>query len=463
MILPSVFVQIPSQHLVAPKQNGQASVARHDEIKAEPPIKSEIDNQQQASVALRANKNSALSVNISQATTNLTANLVTARPKVKCFKCEKCPFMSISQDGYNKHMEDVHSNDQNCSSPTNRTFRNKILCPGCENVFYSKMSLKIHLVNDHQMSRPDISQLLESLFVKKGASSVGQKQKSTPTEGKAVVEKQKIYLKNVEVLQNPRFTNRQFDPPDPPAAILSPVECQSEFSSSLTDDITSTDNSIASELSFNRIQVHNTFNQLDNNCLYPQISNIEPTFETLETMVASSSRSNRISLDGNRDCISLETTSPVTETSIDDTNRPESGSSLKYSEHIANWSTIASTTQSSQFQYQYQPQISTTPLPTIKISTNSCQTPAVSPLPSISLCQNEKKKIYIKNIDILKEPLIKPSKSINLPDSNYRKNTLHLRTVDEVNLLINKVSFISIEISAIYLCLFSLYHFAGTT
>lgn len=444
MILPSVFVQIPTHHLVPPKTS---TVTRHEEIKAEPPIKSENDNanQQQNAVALRSNQKTSSPPTVIPKTTtasiqpNLTANLVTARPKVKCFKCEQCPFMSISQDGYNKHMETVH-NDLDSQSTVNRTIRNKILCPGCENVFYSKMSLKIHLVNDHQMDRSDISQLLESLFVKKnGSSQALQKSKESPSTAneKGTVEKQKIYIKNVEVLQNPKFTLRAFEVPEQPPTVLSPVECQSEFSSGLTDDIISMDNnSIASDLSFNRIQAHNNFSQIENNCLYPQISNIEPTF----SVVSSPARSNCLSIDSNRDCIPLETVSPATEISVDDSNnRPDSNSSVKFIDSITSWSTIVATTQSSHFQ-QYQPHVSTNQLPCIKISTNSCQTPTVSPLPSISSCQNERKKIYIKNIDILKEPLIKPTKALTMPDSSCRKNTLHLRTVDEVNLLINKVS-----------------------
>lgn len=283
MILPSVFVQIPPQNanLVPSKTNAghNQSVGRHDEIKAEPPIKSEIDNanQSQAVGTTKLNKDLSTTASKSQnfstestcGQTNLTANLVTARPKVKCFKCERCPFMSISQDGYNNHIQTVHQNERNSESASNRSFRNKILCPGCENVFYSKMSLKIHLVNDHQMSRPDISQLLESLFAKKSANKCSSNSSEIPTaESNATdigSEKQKIYLKNVEVLQNPRFNNCQFGGvQSTPPTILSPSETPSECSSNLTDEIVTSDASIVHELNFNRIPVRSTFNQLPN-------------------------------------------------------------------------------------------------------------------------------------------------------------------------------------------------------
>lgn len=512
MILPSVFVQIPAQNasLVPAKvtASGQ-SVGRPDEIKAEPPIKSEIDNANQSQQTLVAghkitkdslsthpstkssspslssasslpspSNSVAIDTTSNEATAaNLAANLVTARPKVKCFKCEQCPFMSISHDGYNNHVQTVH-NDGDHVKETNRSFRNKILCPGCENVFYSKMSLKIHLVNDHQMSdRNEISQLLESLFAKKNShNSKGPTKNSDRTAAGEVttaaatasttvttttimaanmtssamvssastekgMEKQKIYLKNVEVLQNPRFNACEFNVQNtPPPTILSPSETQSECSSNLTDDIVNADTSIIIDEmnSFNRMPVRTTFNQLDNNCLYQQhITSIEQTpFQMVSAAAACSLRSNDcMNLNDNRECMPMNAISPI----IDDaqSNRPDSGSSVKFSENFLNtdniWpntsSTVATTT--SDFTVYQSTHMNLNQLPSIRMlpsdsSIASLVTPTVQ----------EKKKIYIKNIDILKEPLIKPVQTISLTDPNCRKNTLHLRTVDEVNLLI---------------------------
>lgn len=460
MILPSVFVQIPTQsaNLVPSKASGSHSVGRHDEIKAEPPIKSEIDNahQSQAIVAAKVTKDSTSTSQRSTKTTefpststcsqsNLTANLVTARPKVKCFKCELCPFMSISQDGYNNHMQTVHSNEHSSEIASNRSFRSKILCPGCENVFYSKMSLKIHLVNDHQMSRSEISQLLESLFSKKTTNKCtttneksGTVSISPPKE--KVAEKQKIYLKNVEVLQNPRFNSCEYGVQNTPPTILSPSETQSECSSNLTDEITNTDTSIIDELNYNRMPVRSSFNQLDNNCLYQHITNIEPSPFPMVTS-SQTLRNDCLNMNENLESMPMNAISPIIAT-IDDSqaNRPDSGSSVKYSENFMNtesiWPTNTVTTSAGEFSFQTHMNLNQ--LPSIKIASNSNlninQAPIVSPLPSVPV--TEKKKIYIKNIDILKEPLIKPTQTVRLTDSNCRKNTLHLRTVDEVNLLI---------------------------
>lgn len=471
MILPSVFVQIPPQNanLVPSKSSAvnSQSVGRHDEIKAEPPIKSEIDNANQSQTVGASKLNKELSTasgQTSKSTTkfpstttcsqsNLTANLVTARPKVKCFKCERCPFMSISQDGYNFHIQSVHNNDRNSESASNRSFRNKILCPGCENVFYSKMSLKIHFMNDHQMSRPDISQLLESLFAKKSpskcltSSNENANTELNPSENGS--EKQKIYLKNVEVLQNPRFNNCQFSAQNStPPTNLSPSETPSECSSNLTDEIANNDASIVHELNFNRITVRSTFDQLDNDCLYQHIETSFPMVSSGQSM-----RNECMNMNDNRERMPMTAISPsiIEIASIDEAqaNRPDSGSSVKFSDNFMNveniWPTSNTVTTSSSnsssdgnFSYQSPHMNLNNPLPSMKIPLCSNLTPSVSPLPSVPL--NERKKIYIKNIDILKEPLIKPAQTVTLTDSNCRKNTLHLRTVDEVNLLINKVS-----------------------
>lgn len=571
MILPSVFVQIPAQSasLVPAKVSTSAqSVGRSDEIKAEPPIKSEIDNANQSqtvvstsatavanaaghkitkdlsstrpSVSIASTLSSSSSSSNSIIVTapnlstnvvnflsptecnNVTANLVTARPKVKCFKCELCPFMSISHDGYNNHVQTVHNNsDYTNVNATNRSFRNKILCPGCENVFYSKMSLKIHLVNDHQMSRSEISQLLESLFAKKTnlsnkcsssvtgktdaitvtASAMAAASVSTVTSTltacmsttgpNAIIEKgtekQKIYLKNVEVLQNPRFIACEYNVQStPPPTILSPSETQSECSSNLTDDIVTTDASIIIDEmnSFNQCMPNvRTFNQLDNNCLYQQhITNIEQTpFQMVSAAAAALSlrSSDCMNLNDTRECMPMNAISPI----IDDaqSNRPDSGSSVKFSENFLNtdsniWpivSTIATTGNAADFTVyqshmnlnQCLPSIRMLPSNPSSSSSSLILTPTPPPPPPpLSLVSSsssssalssslvkEKKKIYIKNIDILKEPLIKPVQTISLTDSNCRKNTLHLRTVDEVNLLIKvrKTSYIYDVINAL--------------
>lgn len=394
MILPSVFVQIPNQNTsLAPPPKVNSSVRRQDEIKAEPPIKSEIDNNNQ-------NKYGSRSTTSPNTQSALAANLVTARPKVKCFKCEQCPFMSISQIGYNTHIETAHNNQNDNQSTNNRKIRDKILCPGCENVFYSKTSLEIHLVNDHQMSRSDIGQLLESLLSKntittdestsnQNESNIEKSSSEMATE-RRVGQNQKIYLKNVEVLLNSDIAG-EFGVQETQLTNPSPIETTSLSNS--PDDLTTNDNSGCGN--FNLI----TFNQSDNNsCLYETQSNFPANSQIIESI-------------NSHERIMLRNLSPLIEIrSIDDvTKRPDSGNSIKFSDNFVD------TCNSWQ------------PISMANFSSYQTQSSSSSPV-----CQNEKKKIYIKNIDILKEPN-------QMADCTYRRNTLHLRTVDEVNLLINRV------------------------
>lgn len=402
MILPSVFVRIPNQNtiLAPPPKVNPSSVRRQDEIKAEPPIKSEIDNNNQ-------NKDGSRSTTSPNTQSALAANLVTARPKVKCFKCERCPFMSISQNGYNTHIETAHNNQNDDESTNNRKIRDKILCPGCENVFYSKTSLEIHLVNDHQMSRSDISQLLESLFSKNiitsNESTANRNEpdvektssEMTTPERRRVGQSQKIYLKNVEVLLNSDIAG-EFGVQETQLTNPSPIESASLSNS--TDDLTTNDSSGCGN--FDLI----TFNQSDNNnCSYEAQSNF-----TANSQIIESSNSH--------ERIMLRNLSPLIEIrSIDDvTKRPDSGNSIKFSDNFVDLSN------------------SWQPISVANFSSYQTQSSSSSPV-MIPVCQNEKKKIYIKNIDILKEPN-------QMTDCTYRRNTLHLRTVDEVNLLINRVS-----------------------
>lgn len=57
--------------------------------------------------------------------------------------------------------------------------------------------------------------------------------------------------------------------------------------------------------------------------------------------------------------------------------------------------------------------------------------PDVQPVPVL---RDERKKIFIKNIDILKKPILTTTTS---DTPNSRRSMLHLRTVDEVNLMVS--------------------------
>lgn len=426
MLLPNVFVQIPANHLVAPPPPvTKGPVARnYDEIKAEPPIKSEIENVQQQSLAGQrfSNKDGDQPAdnqfqrdhfadgdpsNASPTTTTASSssNLVTARPKstaVKCFKCQLCPFMSISQLGYDGHMANVHANQSENGDDADKLLRKKILCPGCANVFYSKKSLKIHLANDHQMSSSEIKPLLESLCA--------QAKKLTSR-------KQKIYLKNFEILKSPQFSSRQF------------ARHENVNSGKMISNGTNVVQPIGDFL-LDETHLNGEFSQTENR-MCDLIADLEPTYSLADfPSVAESASSISDSV----------TVTPDDTMSV----RPDSGSSIKYCDNLAMSSNDGWSNGNNNLHFQCYEQ------PTSNwnfISEKTSTTDTTSPIPSMSsfggVCQNEKKKIFIKNIDILKEPLITPTnQSLSVAESTSgRKHMLHLRTVDEVNLMLsNKLS-----------------------
>lgn len=53
---------------------------------------------------------------------------------IKCFKCELCPFISLSDTCFNDHI--LEHNLQ-------KFVRRKIYCGGCENIFYEANVLRV--------------------------------------------------------------------------------------------------------------------------------------------------------------------------------------------------------------------------------------------------------------------------------------------------------------------------------
>lgn len=454
MILPSVFVEIPSQNISLTTIK-PAATSRHGEIKAEPPIKSEIDHTNHGQVsaittsaatvaatkskeALHTIPSTSSAVSIACESAKLTANLITARPKVKCLKCDKCPFMSINQQGFDEHMRSAHANSTNNVTAINRSYRNKLLCPGCENVFYSKMSLKIHLVNDHQMNRADIKQLLDSVLMKSHTMPVAeQAAQMTPVDVIPVQfaavgspakrsEPQKIYLKNVERLQNPKFEAHRFNAAaaaivtattTPTPQNMSPMNLTTvEFTESPQNppnDMLAIDGNYELPSTMLRYESFVGDDVFQQSSMEPisTFSFISPTMSP-QTSVGLNINSGRC------DPVLFNAISPITAAAptADDGMaiiRPDSGNSMEFCESSHPWTVNAATNANVNY-VEYSP--------TMNLNTISGDgATSVSPLPNASVGKNEQKKIFIKNIDILMKPI------------------LHLRTVDEVNLLINKV------------------------
>lgn len=94
-------------------------------------------------------------------------------------KCKDCPFLTISHERFDKHQTEEH-----------QEYRPHLInCPGCSNSFATRTSLDAHLVNDHKVDSEEIVEILNIV------------DPPAPT-------KSRIYIKSVDVLRNPSFSDR---------------------------------------------------------------------------------------------------------------------------------------------------------------------------------------------------------------------------------------------------------------
>jgi hypothetical protein len=78
--------------------------------------------------------------------------------QVACYKCKCCHFLALEKQGVVMHIELVHGSEL---LGTHRETRYYIKCPGCENVFLSSKSLRVHLLHDHQMGDEELKMLVD--------------------------------------------------------------------------------------------------------------------------------------------------------------------------------------------------------------------------------------------------------------------------------------------------------------
>lgn len=488
---PNILVQIPtSRHRSFQSNTNRSTPQRqHAEIKAEEIIKSELDGGQigqaqpnflrcRDSITNRptnveANKEFPTETN----QTNLaTSTLVTARPKstIKCFKCKHCPFISILQSSLDEH-EKKHNNgsdDENTSS-TGKPNRKKLFCPGCDNVFYSRKPFKAHLLNDHQMNHDDTIIVLQScLTTPKKPSKAGE---------------QKIYLKDVEVLKNPNpnttstsiavpedgnFETNSFSSDS--CLYSNGIEQEQQHDDNICIDLDDSDGNCnvntgnivndrppTTEYFCNKIFVRNVDN------LNNQNENGQCSYVGVNSFMLGNGHSNASSMQPNilnhNNIIQSHTSQGSLPTfdfgfpnSFEEHNAglasmhyDYNGCNEPYPTNLYEHGTLVNpvnintilTSIGKEDNFEYLRQYPDND--TISIASNELDTGYITTTPSPGLSssaapiiRDERKKVFIKNIDILKKPIITTPSTL----SNNRKSTLHLRTVDEVNLmLINKV------------------------
>lgn len=447
-----IFVQIPVFHTT----NQQISRQQTNEIKSEL-IKSEVENvitslpSTQPTICTQSSTVTTTipSVNICpQQQTPQT--LITARPKssIKCFKCKQCPFISITQSGLDKHVDNNHHNGNQTS-----VFK-KLKCFGCPNVFYSQNSLKVHLVKDHQMSDDEIKYLVENMVL--DGEKIDENLLVTPI-------KQKIYLKNLSILKAPEFRTDEADCSASQYNNFNEAnhfakESEQHMSTELYDDVPDDFiNLIDDELNeqTNDLMDSSSHNDFQSKIFVKDVNNLKnPTYTTGPQFLFDSGQDFRCET---QQITLIDTPPPVPETTIQ-TSYPIQNFSVDYGNSMNELQpkkkpckifikNVDILTKPIILQSSSNNFISTSPQPQPLYSGN-CILPfgkqtqgtfAHSPCESSSfLCSPDKaltenrqpmqqKKIFIKNIDILKEPITTTPVA--------KKNMLHLRTVDDINLM----------------------------
>ncbi|KAK9704555.1 Zinc finger, C2H2 type [Popillia japonica] len=73
--------------------------------------------------------------------------------------CNLCPFLCTTEKRLTDHIHNVHQNGNTVKST-------KLKCPACINIFYHKMSLRSHLINDHLVTNPDLNKIMGMILRK---------------------------------------------------------------------------------------------------------------------------------------------------------------------------------------------------------------------------------------------------------------------------------------------------------
>ncbi|KAH8316936.1 hypothetical protein KR074_007036, partial [Drosophila pseudoananassae] len=116
-------------------------------------------------------------------------------------RCPNCPFLSICQVRLQEHL-----NVGNCFQTSEQQRRE---CPGCPNIFYSNDALNLHLSLDHQVEQADIMAVRNSSKV--SAVNQDQMRHQIPIDTQnhnqsqnTNVPKSRIFIKSVECLREPQ-------------------------------------------------------------------------------------------------------------------------------------------------------------------------------------------------------------------------------------------------------------------
>uniref|UniRef100_A0A182SXL7 C2H2-type domain-containing protein n=1 Tax=Anopheles maculatus TaxID=74869 RepID=A0A182SXL7_9DIPT len=203
VILPSIFVKIPTQINQQYQQENRlrSHHSTSNEIKSEErsePIKSEIADTR---IKLASLNSSDRQPDVIDNYLNDTLD-VGVQPETSILLCEYCPFATLSDVRLNEHRRDRHSAGGTASP-------DKLHCPVCENKFYKKPVLELHLSEDHEMVPSEVEAVCSrqlpatgDVSTQRNETTTNQIQSSTSV-APPPPNKSRIYIKNVQLLKKP--------------------------------------------------------------------------------------------------------------------------------------------------------------------------------------------------------------------------------------------------------------------
>ncbi|XP_035787380.1 uncharacterized protein LOC118464252 [Anopheles albimanus] len=226
VILPSIFVKIPTQINQQYQQENRLRSRNVSEIKSEDrteAIKSEIADMRSlgpppvptgASTGTERQLPDVIGGYLNATALDETAPITEAL----ILRCDYCPFATLSEPCLSEHKRAKHD------SAVARLLLVPLPCPVCENKFYKRTVLELHLLEDHEMARSEVELLLKRCNQPQGeasASTISHEvnhvndplvQAMPPPATAAQVgattahhstAKSRIYIKDVQLLRNP--------------------------------------------------------------------------------------------------------------------------------------------------------------------------------------------------------------------------------------------------------------------
>ncbi|XP_053665010.1 uncharacterized protein LOC128714160 [Anopheles marshallii] len=216
VILPSIFVKIPTQINQQYQQENRlrSHHGTSNEIKSEErsePIKSEIADTR---VKLASINSTERLPDVIDSYLNDTALDGGTQPQeTPILLCQCCPFATLSETRLNDHRRERHP--ARVTTPSD-----KLACPVCENKFYKTPVLKLHLSEDHEMLPSEVEALCNraatnpeqppsmidrqcEIPTARNETNTAATQMPPTSVAPAAHNKSRIYIKNVQLLKKP--------------------------------------------------------------------------------------------------------------------------------------------------------------------------------------------------------------------------------------------------------------------